>query len=156
LSSIISKNLLNNNEKIKLTKFAKFKNSGMGARMLYFTVTIQLCESLRCGGSLDLRYSYLYISNEPLNNHNVLKTSLQSILAHVFSIWIEASVKQLSDSRFLEYNQFGPLKDDIILCDLSYLSASHGQFIIRKIFQYMILLCLIKILQNTHLTDCRG
>jgi hypothetical protein len=47
LSSIISKNLLNNNEKIKLTKFAKFKNSGMGARMLYFTVTIQLCESLR-------------------------------------------------------------------------------------------------------------
>ena len=96
VSSIFSKSELN-----IIKKFAKFNGAKLTLPELYFAVTVQFCESLRSGGSLDFRPMLVYLEKSECKS---LQNVLIEIAQHVFSVWLEAANARLSDAEIAEMN----------------------------------------------------
>ena len=102
--------LFSKKEMIVLNRFAKFNTKGLTLNELYYSVTVQFCESLRCGGSLDLRPLLNYLdgeSGQSVGTRHPLGRATVEIAQHVFSVWLEAAVARLSEAELRELDAKG-------------------------------------------------
>lgn len=160
--------LFSKNELTVIGKFAKFDSSKLTLPELYFAVTVQFCESLRSGGSLDFRPVLVYLEKSECKS---LQNVMVEMAQHVFSVWLEAANARLSDANIAELdvaivappeierenhnleqppraplshheeddnNDLGSLKLVYGLCDFSAVSSERVRSIIREVFLHIL------------------
>lgn len=81
-----------------LSKVAQFPISKLDFSQVVYGVTFQFLESLRVGGTLDIRPMFTYLSAEETTDTGPsgwLHTTIDALSHHVFSVWLESASEQL-------------------------------------------------------------
>ena len=80
------------------SKVAHFPIRGLTFPQIMYGVTIQYLESLRVGGSLDVRPMLTYLLDEGVESTPWLRKTIISLSDHVFTVWLEAASMQMHGS----------------------------------------------------------
>ena len=78
-----------------LPKVAQFKVSGLNFPQLMYGVTVQFLESLRVGGTLDVRPMMTYLDDDAVGSNEWMKNTLNALSDQVFTVWLESAGEQL-------------------------------------------------------------
>eukprot|EP01038_Epipyxis_sp_PR26KG_P008317 gene8317-11252_t len=80
--------------------------SSLGFFKMFFLLTLQFVESLRCGGCLDMRYIITYVENPKIYLCNDMRQSMILILQYVSSVWLESATSKLTLITHQNYDTF--------------------------------------------------
>lgn len=76
-------------------KVAQFPISGLNFTQIMYGVTCQYLESLRVGGTLDIRPLFSYLSDDGVESSPWLRNTIVALSHHVFTVWLDSTCDQL-------------------------------------------------------------